>query len=182
MADGYIFNILDLNTPKRNSHKFRNALECFHKRYPKHEGFITDGSGMWFAINDLYETTTHTDYYCQVTFHNLSVIKNFDKNPDNAAIGVVFNKFIAAICEHKHGGRMSEELYECARLTLISYIINPVANLHRNIKICEKVKNQGHGFTYHQMICALLEYSKGPVTIQYYANDQSHAKAAGAPL
>ena len=37
-------------------------------------------------------------------------------------------------------------------LILISSIINPVANLRQNIKICEKVENQVHGFTSRQKI------------------------------
>ena len=45
------------------------------------EGFIIYGRGAWFAITTLYETKTHTDYYCQVAFHKLASIKFFDKNP-----------------------------------------------------------------------------------------------------
>ena len=52
------------------------------------EGFIIYGRGAWFAITTLYETKTHTDYYCQVAFHKLASIKFFDKNPNDATINI----------------------------------------------------------------------------------------------
>ena len=81
LADGYIFNILDLNITTSDSHQFWNALKRFHKRYPNGEGFITDGRGSWFAITTLYETTTNTNSYRQVAFQKLACIKLFDKIP-----------------------------------------------------------------------------------------------------
>ena len=79
LADGYIFNILDLNTIKIKSHQFRNALERFCKQDPNGKGSITDVHGTRFSIPALYETTTHTYSYRQLAFQNISVIKFFDR-------------------------------------------------------------------------------------------------------
>ena len=81
LADGYIFKILDLNIPTRDSHQCRNALEYFLKRDPNGEGFIADGRGAWFVITDIYETTTHKDLYLEVEFQKIASIKFFDKTP-----------------------------------------------------------------------------------------------------
>ena len=112
---------------------------------------------MWFAITTIYETTTHTDSYHQVAIYKLSAIRLFKKNPDNATIGVVFKKIIAALCEYEHSGRTPESLCERTCITLLRFSINPVDNLFRNVKICEKVENQVHGFTSHNMIDAVLK-------------------------
>ena len=100
LADGYIFNILDLNIPASSSHQYRNVIERFRKRDPKGEGFIIDVRGEWFSIAALYETTTHADYYHQVDFHKLSSIHLFDKSPDDTTISIVFNKSISALREY----------------------------------------------------------------------------------
>ena len=180
MANGYIFKILDFNILTSNSHQCQNALERYQKWDPKDGGFITDGRGAWFTITELYETTTHTYYYRQVAFHKLSDIKFFDKNTYDTTIGVVFNKFIAALREYKYAGRAPESIDVRTCLTLITSIIKPVNNLRRNIKICEKVENQGHVFTSHNKIDNVLEYSKVPVTIQSNAKFHSYIKAAAA--
>ena len=133
MVYGYIFKIPDLNITPSNSHQWQNALRRFRKRYPKSNGFITDEHGEYFSITDLYETTTHTDSYRQDALHKLFAIKIFDKNPDNATIGVVFNKFIATLLKQKHVNRTLEALDGRTCLTLIISIINPVADLLRKI-------------------------------------------------
>ena len=80
-------------------------------------------------------------------FHKLASIKLFDKNPDDATISIFFNKFVAALREQEYESRMTEALYERTFLMLLSSLINPVANLHRNIKSCDRVENKGVGFT-----------------------------------
>ena len=65
-------------------------------------------------------------------------------------------------------------------MTLVNSIINPVAKLLWNLKICDNVYNQEHGFTSQQNIDAVLKYSKVPVTIQSYFKAQSYAKAVAA--
>ena len=102
MLNGYILNILDTNIPTNNRHQFRNALEIYHKWDPKGKGFITDGKVARFSITTLYETPTHTNSYYQVAFHKISAIHLFEKNTDDATIGVVSNKFISILCEYKH--------------------------------------------------------------------------------
>ena len=116
---------------------------------------------------------TDTDLYRQVAFHKLFDIKLFDKNLDNTNIGVVFNYFISTLRKCKNSGRTPEAPDERTYITLIIYIINPVANLLWKIKSCKKVDNQGHGLTPQQNIDAILEYSKVTVTIKSYANAQS---------
>ena len=96
---------------------------------------------MWFDIATLYETTNHTYSYSQFTFHKLSVIKFFDKNTDDATIGVVFNKFITVLREYEHVGRTPELMDDHTCLTLISSIVKPVANVLCYIKIYKKVDN-----------------------------------------
>ena len=104
LADGYILNILDLNIPKSDSYQCQNALEQLLKRDPNGEGLSTDVCVSLFAINDLYETTTNTNYYNQVAFHKLAPIKLFDKNPNDAMISIVFDNFIATLCDYEYAG------------------------------------------------------------------------------
>ena len=179
LADVYTFKILDLNLPTSDSHQCRNALKRFRKRYRNGEGFIIDGHRAWFAITAIYNTTTHIEYYCQVAFHKLASIKFFYKNPDDATISIVFNKFIAAICDYDYASRTAEALDEHTFLTLINYLINPVAYLLRNIKSCEIVENKGVGFTAQQVIDAVLDYAKVPVMIHPSVKSQYHTKATG---
>ena len=54
LADGYIFNILDLKIPTSGIHQCWNALKRFRKRDPNRKGFIADGRRAWFAITDIY--------------------------------------------------------------------------------------------------------------------------------
>ena len=82
----------------------------------------------------------------------------FDKNPDGATVGVVFQKFIAALREYNNSGRTLEELDEHTCLTLIISIINLVADLLPHLKICDKFESKGHVFTSHQKIDAVLKY------------------------
>ena len=112
LEDVYIFKILDLNISTSNIHQFQNALGRSHKWDPKGKGFITDGRGVCFSITALYETTKHTDSYCQVAFHKLSNIKFLKKNPDDATIVIVFNKFIYDLHEYEHAVRTPEALDE----------------------------------------------------------------------
>ena len=90
---------MDLNILESNSHQLWNALEQHQKQDHKGKGFITDAREAWFCINTLNETTTHIYSYHQVTLHKLSDINLFDKNPDDATIGVVFNKLISVLQE-----------------------------------------------------------------------------------
>ena len=94
---------------------------------------------------------------------------------------IVFNKFISALRDYEYTGWMPEALDKCTSLTILNYLINPVANLRRHIKICERVDNKGVGFTSQKFMDAVLEYAKVPVTIQYYAKTQSYAKSTGTP-
>ena len=112
LADGYIFNILDLNIPTSKSYQCRNPFGRYIKRYPKGEGFIVDGRGAWFSITFLYEMTTHKHSYCQVTFHKISSIKFLDKNPDDATIEVFFINFISVLHEYENAGQTPEALDE----------------------------------------------------------------------
>ena len=179
LEDGYNFKIIDLNIPTSNSQKFQNTLERFHKRDPEGEVFITDGRRAWFAITESYKTTTHTYSYHQVAFHKISAIKSSKKNPYDAIIDAVFNKLISILLEYKHAGRTLAALDERTCLTIIISIINPVVNIRRKIKRYKNFENQGYGFMSQQVIYAVLEYSKVPITIQTYAKDQSYANAVG---
>ena len=78
LADGYIFKILDLNITTRDSHQCRNVLERFHKRDHNGESFIIDRHRILFLITSIYDTTTHTGFYCQVEFHKLSSKYDYD--------------------------------------------------------------------------------------------------------
>ena len=51
------------------------------------------------------------DSYHQVKFHNIASIKFFDKNPDDATISIVFNKFITTLCDYKYAGQTPEAIY-----------------------------------------------------------------------
>ena len=133
--------ILDINISIVNIHQYRNSLNQKGKWYPKGKVFITDGWGVWFAITTLYEKTNHIDSYWQVAFHKISAIKFFDKNIDKAIIDVVFNNFNASIRKYNHVGCTLDALDEHTCLTLIKSIINLIANLLQNIKICEKIEN-----------------------------------------
>ena len=104
--------------------------------------------GAWFSITALYEITTHTDSYYQVAFHNLSAIKLFDKNSDNATIGIVLNKFISNLRKYEHASWTLEAMEKYTRLTLIILIFKPAVDLLQHIKSCENV----HGFMSQQMI------------------------------
>ena len=104
--------------------------------------------------------------------HNLSFIKLFNKTPDDATISIVFNKFIANVREYEYASLAMEELDERTSIKILISLINPVDDLFRNIKICERVENKGIGFTSQQVMDAVLEYAKVPVTIGYYAKDQ----------
>ena len=106
----------------------------------------------------MYETTTDTYSYHQVAFHKLSAIKFFDKSPDDATIGAVFNKCISALREYEYACRTLEEFFECTCITLIRSTIDPVSNLRRHTKRYYKVENQGRGFTSQHKIYAVLEY------------------------
>ena len=115
----------------------------------------------------------------------IPTVKLFKKNQDSATIGFFFKNFIAALRkrehEHEHTGRTLEALDERTCIAHISFVINPVANLHRPIKSCKKVDKKVHVFTSQHKIDAVLEYSKLIVTIHSYAKAQSYIKAASAP-
>ena len=64
---------------------------------------------------------------------------------------------------------------------LHNYLINPITNLCRHIKISKRVKNKGIEFTVQKLVDDILDYAKVPVMIQSYANFQSYAKATGTP-
>ena len=87
-----------------------NSIECFCHRDLNGEVFTTNGRGAWFSITYLYDTTTHMDSYHQVKSHNLASIKFFDKNPDDATISIVFNKFITTLCDYKYAGQTPEAI------------------------------------------------------------------------
>ena len=74
-----------------------------------------------------------------------------------------------------------EALDERTFITLLNSLIDPLSNLRWHIKICERVENKGVGFISQQVMDAILEYSKIPVTIQSYAKSQSYAKVTGTP-
>ena len=57
------------------------------------------------SITALYETTTHTDTYCQLAFHKLASIKFFDKKPNDDIISIVFKKFMATLREYEYAGQ-----------------------------------------------------------------------------
>ena len=116
----YIFNILYLKLPTNGIHQCRNSLKRFFKRDPNGEGFITYGHGAWFEITALYETTTHTNFY-------------------QDTISIAFNKFIAALRDYEYSSCIPETLDERSCLMFLNSLINPVANLRRHIKSCEKV-------------------------------------------
>ena len=144
-------------------------------------GFINYGRRPWFAITTIYETTTHTDSYCQVALHKISSIKLFYKSLDGATISVVFDKFIYDLREYEYAGGTPESPDERMCLTLLNLLINPVSDLRWHIKIYERVKNKYIGFILQQVVDGVLEYDKVPITIQSYANAQSYAKATGPP-
>ena len=62
-------------------------------------------------------------------------------------ISIVFDKFIATLRDYEYASRIPEELDEHMCITLLNYLINPVVDLWRLIKICERVDNKGVGFT-----------------------------------
>ena len=74
---------------------------------------------------------------------------------------------------------MPEALDKRTCLTLLNSLINPVSDLRWHINSCERVENKGVGFTAQQVIDAVLDYAKVPVTIQSYAKTQYYAKAMG---
>ena len=53
--------------------------------------------------------------------------------------------------------------------------------IYIGINIFEIVENKGVGFTAEQVMGAVLDYTKVPVTIQSYSRDQSNSKATGTP-
>ena len=112
-------------------------------------------------------------------FQKLASIKIFNKNYNDTTISIIFNKFIAALCDYKYAGRTPEALDKHTYLTLLIYLSDPVANLRRNIQSCERVENKGVVFTVQTVIYAVLDYVKVPVTIQSYSNTQSDTKAMG---
>ena len=64
---------------------------------------------------------------------------------------------------------MQEALDERTCITIINYLINPVADIRWHIKSCERVENKRVGFTSQQVMDAVIEYGKVPVMIQSYA-------------
>ena len=70
-------------------------------------------------------------------------------------------------------------LDNCTFLTLLNYLINPVAAIFWHIKSCERVENTGVGFTAQKVIDDVLDYDKVPVTIDSCINSQSDAKSMG---
>ena len=88
-----------------------------------------------FSITTLYETKNHIDSYCQVALHKLTSINILDKNPNDATISIVFNNFIAALCDYGYTGRIPEALDERTCITLLNSLINPVDDLRWHIKI-----------------------------------------------
>ena len=120
LADGYIFNIIDINIPTSDSRQFRNSLELFCKRYPSGWGLVIPGHGALFAITAVYETRTHTNSY-------------------QDTISIAFNKFIAALRDYEYSSCIPETLDERSCLMFLNSLINPVANLRRHIKSSEKV-------------------------------------------
>ena len=64
---------------------------------------------------------------------------------------------------------------------LLNSLINNVADLCINIKSCEIFENKGVGFTAQQVMDAILDYAKVPVTIQSYSKSQSYAKSTWTP-
>ena len=69
------------------------------------------------SITALYENTTHTNSYCQVMFQKLASIKIFNKDYNDITISIIFNKFIAALCDYKYAGRTPEALDKHTYLT-----------------------------------------------------------------
>ena len=175
---GYIFKIPDLNIPTSDSHQCRNALKRFCKRDTNGGVFVIYGCGAWFSIADIYETTNHTNSYFQVAFNNLSSIKIFDKTRMTPR-SVFFNNFIAALRDYKYAGRTPEALDECTCLKLLNYIINHMDDIRRHINIFKRVENKGFGFIAQQVMDAVLEYAKVPITIQSYAKAQSYTNVSG---
>ena len=121
-----------------------------------------------FSITTIYDITTHTDSYHQVEYHKLSYIKFSNNPPNESTISIVFNKFIATLRDYEYTGWTPEVLYELTCLNLLNYLINPVADLLRNIKSYEIMENKGVGFTTQQVMDVVLEYVKVTVTTQSY--------------
>ena len=49
---------------------------------------------------------------------------------------------MAALCDYDYARRMSEALDERMCLTVLNFLIKPVANLRRSIKICEILESK----------------------------------------
>ena len=89
-------------------------------------------------------------------FHKLASIKFFHKNPNDATISIVFNKFIAALLDWEYAGGTPEALNERTCLMILNYLINNVANIRWHINIFKIVENKGAGFTLQQVMDAVL--------------------------
>ena len=91
----------------------------------------------------IHETKTNTYLYWKVVLHKLASIKFFNKNPNEATISIVFNKFIAALRDYEYVGRMTEALDECTCIMLLNYLINIVVDIRRHINIFKRVEIKG---------------------------------------
>ena len=110
-----------------------------------------------------------------------SIHQILQQNLDEATISILFNNFIAALHDYEYVGWMPEALDECTYLTLLHYLIKPVANLRWNINISERVESKGVGFIPQKVMDFILEYFKVPVTIQYYSKAQSYSTEMRTP-
>ena len=75
-------------------------------------------------------------------------------------------KFTVALRDYKYTSLTPEAMDELTCPMILKSLINPVTNLHHNIKGCERVVNKGVGFTAQYVMGSVFGYATVTVAIQ----------------